>query len=233
MYRIYGALFFIFFYTVIKNLKRRGPLLIAVFMLSFICMISTGSRGALVLILLESLFVIYYFRKNPYIKYFTYIVIASIVYNIVQYWDIINPLLGRAVYFDTNNASENTRISMYGQFFKFLNDESPLPMLFGLGNNNSYYPHSYYPHNIVIESVVYHGLVFFGILIAASTELFRKLKDKDEIRYFVLIFFPIILGSMLSGSFQDNYPVISLVFYCYLNHFKMKKQVYDRHIQLH
>lgn len=216
MYRIYGLLFFAFYYAVIMKTERKGSSLLIVFLMSFVCLISTGSRGGTLILLMEMIAVAIYFRKNTIVKYFVYALISVFFYYIIQYWELISELLGRSVFIDVTSASENTRLSMLDGFIKFLQTEPMGTLLFGLGNNNHYYP-NYYPHNIIIESIVYHGLFFLTFMIIAATSFIKKLLIKrNEMRVLLLIFSPIFIGAMVSGYLLDNFTIISLVFYAYL-----------------
>jgi len=215
MYRIYGVLFFIFYYVIVDNKLEVNKQLLFVFILSFICLISTGSRGGTIVFLMEFIAVAYYFRKETLLRLFILFSTAILVYVFIQYWELISSVLGRAVYFDATADSENTRLSMLDDFFHFIDYESLQPMLFGLGNNNHYYS-ELYPHNIIIEFIVYHGLLFFWFISLCLLYMINKMRTNKDIRSLAFVYSPIAFGAMVSGYYLDNFTIISLIFYSFL-----------------
>jgi hypothetical protein len=93
--------------------------------------------------------------------------------------------------------------------FEFFDIDTSWNILFGVGNESHYYP-IMYPHNFFVEALVYHGALF---AIGLAFMMFYGIKAgmRDYIgRYVMMFYFPILFGAMLSGSFLDNYHLISV-----------------------
>ncbi len=213
MYRIYAFSFFLMIVNlVIHEEKRFNIALLFVYIASLVGLISTGSRGATVLILVETLVVLYYFRRSRMLQLASFALVSLSVYFIVINWELLSDVLGRLVYFDLTNASEKSRLLMIYNFFAFIETESSSNLLFGVGNDSIYYP-NWYPHNIIIESIVYHGFIYSLLLFLVIVYAIRLSITDRRLLYIVGLFSPMILGSMLSGSYLENFSILSLALY--------------------
>lgn len=215
LYRIFGVLFTVFFVIALCR-KVRLTQFTFVFFLSSISILLTASRGGTLVILAMFLMVLYYFFRYGYLKYALPLLVFFMFSVVVVNWEFIQFILGRAVHFDLNNASEAYRFQQYFVAYAFLAEGSSIELLFGLGEDNRYYKYGLYPHNILVEVLVYNGLAFmfllFVMLIVVTYLYFNRLI------VLLIVFSPIVIGSILSGDLTDNFIVLSIFFMPFLNH---------------
>ncbi len=210
MYRILGVLFFLMYCSLSIQKSPKYYLLLLSYVATLIGLVLTGSRGATVVFLLQTLFLLIYFRNFNFAKYVVLIGFVALFFVIFSYWDVVSGILGRVIYFDMNNGSESVRANMYLIVLDVFEAESSTTLLFGLGNESNYFQ-GIYPHNLFIEILLYHGIVFFLATLILGGLLFLKSRGNNFIGFCFLVFLPIIFGTMLSGNLTDNYPVLSLL----------------------
>jgi len=176
-------------------------------------MVKTGSRGATIIGLLMILSFVYTLLKikSLWLKLTSFVAILSMLG-----WFLINFILSsaadsRAFWFYDKGASSSS-ISERGGFWDnlpnfFLKDN----YLFGEGSDYLYS----YPHNIYLD-LLYNGgffpclmLIIFSVLCGIYI-LQGKLQGSWKI--IVIVFFPVFIGSFLSGTSYDNYSIVSLIF---------------------
>ncbi|MBB1322653.1 O-antigen ligase, partial [Shewanella sp. SR43-8] len=178
----------------------------------FLGLVATGSRGGTVILIFCTLPFLIYMRTTGLFKYIMAVSIMFILSLAWVYWEFVSNFMGRLLFFDLNNSSEATRISMYENLFYFLKFENSLNLLLGLGNLNYLYPEKgFYPHNLIIELVVYHGLIYFFIVVFFSIYALYSFISKPLMFKVLSVFIPIAIGTMLSGDLTDNYIVFLFI----------------------
>lgn len=211
-YRVIGYLYVLFLLTsILTGALRRYRLLLLV--VAGLPLLTTGSRGAVpVLIFLVTLYIKSEFShsRNGVIKASLVVLMASGL--MLYYYETIKRVFWRLFYFDSENASLNTRWEFLNAAVHYWDSISLQDLLFGNGESQRVF--SYYPHNIFLESFVYHGifvaaifLVFALVLIYA---LYLPLDGRCRNLNLALLFAPIFLGSLVSGSLFEAYSVAAV-----------------------
>jgi len=220
-YRIIAVVFFLYLALAHKNYSKiKGKISISSLLVTSLCLVSTllimvktGSRGATIIGLLMILSFVYTLLKikSLWLKLTSFVAILSMLG-----WFLINFILSsaadsRAFWFYDKGASSSS-ISERGGFWDnlpnfFLKDN----YLFGEGSDYLYS----YPHNIYLD-LLYNGgffpclmLIIFSVLCGIYI-LQGKLQGSWKI--IVIVFFPVFIGSFLSGTSYDNYSIVSLIF---------------------
>jgi hypothetical protein len=211
LYRIYALLFAMLFVALAYGRRSvlRGFGIVFSLGLLFVAMAGTGSRGALLVTGAIAAYLILFGGRFPLSKTgFRLSIIAAVVAGLVLARDVFTSYTARLFLFALSNSSTATRLSFYRGAADFLDAERGLKLLFGVGLKNAYF--TFYPHNLLVEALVYGGL-YRGIvttLLLAALVVYVLRNGKSS--WVVLVFSGIILGSMVSGSSMDNYPVLSL-----------------------
>jgi hypothetical protein len=199
----------LFFYAVclVFSLRYRNRLLTVIFAcMAFYSVLKIGSRGGIVALLF--LWGLVAFR-NFSIKYFLLIAFALLVAYFFLDLDAI--FSSRAFYFSSDSESSNIRLDKLAMIDEFLSGEE---VLFGMS-----YPYALvgnYPHNIFAEFLIFHGVIAFAILLffvllVAKAYIFP---GPQWVTDSIIIFSPILVGALFSGSLLDNYFFVAIA--CYL-----------------
>lgn len=210
LYRIFGFVFTILFISIIYSKKNKIHLFISI-ILFFLCMISTGSRGSLIVMIyiLAIVFININYLHNKILLTLSIFALAYFGYQ--EYEEYTSRLL----YFSLENKSISERIGYYNSFTNYYDTAHFVDFIFGSGESNNIF--NFYPHNLFLESLVYHGAIILmvsilGIFVIITNCLFRVDPKNIESNIYFL-FTPIAIGSMFSGSFFESYPVIAVGMY--------------------
>ena len=209
LYRIYGVCFLLGF--LIESRKGKiilGKLFIVLAAL-FINITATGSRGGFLVYILCLGYALFVLRSRKAVFLSLCFTVGFIVLALVVYWDVVEVFIWRLIYFDQSNNSEAGRLYYYAQLSKFF-DEGGGNLIFGLGDNNHIY--KFYPHNLLLETLVFNGLYTLFLVLSLMLLWFYSIISKYK-QLGLIIFLPILLGSLLSGSMFDNYTFVSAGFY--------------------
>lgn len=184
------------------NLTTPSIIMLLIF---FLGMLSTGSRGGLVTLLIYLSVLIISIRISPLIILAFSLSVLFGVCFIIDYWHIFGGIINRLIFFDLSNNSEAYRFSNYTLLSKFLNDSDSYQILFGLTSENSLL--SFYPHNIILELIFYCGLISVIIFMLGFVLIF---KNYNLYKYIIFLFLGVGFGSLVSGNMQYNFPILSL-----------------------
>ncbi|QUM77883.1 hypothetical protein HWV00_17540 [Moritella sp. 24] len=212
LYRIFGVMFLLGLILFLSKLAEdRSVLLLVISYFSYvISMLSTGSRGGMLVLIVTTLFMVVSLRHNKLIINSVRFMFLSIFIFCFYYWDDIAELFWRLVYFDQSNNSEAGRIMFYNNALKFFDDNNPMNILFGLGDNNHVF--SFYPHNIILETMVNSGVYLLCLLVFSLFIFIVFMNNSGRYKHTIVVI-PILMGSMLSGGALDNYVVFTFLFY--------------------
>ena len=209
LYRIYGVCFLLGFLIETRKGKIILGKLFIVLAALFINIMATGSRGGFLVFILCLGYVLFILRNKKAVLLSLCFTLGVIVLALVIYWDVVEVFIWRLIYFDPSNNSEAGRLYYYAQLSKFF-DEGVINLIFGLGDNNHIY--KFYPHNLLLETLVFNGLYTLFLVLSLMLLWFYSIISKYK-QLGLIIFLPILLGSLLSGSMFDNYTFVSAGFY--------------------
>lgn len=202
-YRITGFSYACFYVTSLIHKNIKTNYFVIAFFSTLTTALATQSRGALLLSLIFMVITMGLFLTKSKYKYLFIITFSIFAYFIYSNISTLLSLLGRSAYFDVNNASEATRLDFASYSIDYYNNLSFTEFLIGLSYPNKYfYEEGSYPHNLFIEIFMSFGLIYFLLITLFS--LFSILKMNKNERLILLTFFPIYLGSQLSGYFGDH-----------------------------
>jgi hypothetical protein len=211
LYRIYALLFAMLFVALAYGRRSllRGTGIFFILGLLFVAMAGTGSRGAILVTAAIAVYLILFGGRFPISKTgFRLSVAAAAAGGILLARKVFTTYTARLFLFALSSNSTAARLSFYGGAADFLAAERGLKLLFGVGVHNAYF--TFYPHNLLVEALVYGGLyravATVVLLVAMVVYVLRNGKSS----WVVLVYSGIIIGSMVSGSTMDNYPVLSL-----------------------
>lgn len=230
-YRIIGYFYILFLITSLLTgaLTKYRFLLLAV---AVTILLSTGSRGAIpVILLLTILHAKMALRHSPYGLLKIIFGLLGLFVGALYYLENFQERFWRLFYFTLENASLQTRWSFLDDAMQYIETMSFKDFLLGDGESQRVF--FYYPHNIVLESFVYHGIFVASIFViylalflrALSQSLYAKISNWN----LILLFSPVFLGSMVSGSFFEAYTVAAVTVLVLLrsisktSHFKSSK----------
>jgi hypothetical protein len=176
--------------------------------------ISTGSRGAFVVISVFTIIVVMMesegrlkTRKIGIINILLYVLLLSILIGIGIFVAYI--FGSRSLFFNINNTSEASRVGYYVLFFSGDYIENIFDVFWGVSSGNGGFKN--YPHNIVIESFVWGGVTMLSLVIFSMLWTANALiRGRGRVRQYGAIVAIIFVSSLLSGSFVDNYPAVSM-----------------------
>lgn len=190
----------LFFYAVclIYDLRNKKRLMITVFAcMAFYSVLKIGSRGGIV-----ALFFLWALVAFRYFSWRNFILILLALGGAYVLSDVDAILSSRAFYFSSDSESSYIRLNKLAMIDEFFNGNE---VLFGMS-----YPYSIvgnYPHNIFAEFLIFHGIFAFGLLLAlvlAVAKIFLS-SGRTWINDSIIIFSPVMVGSLFSGSLMDNY----------------------------
>lgn len=193
-----------------KKAPRMAALLFMLFSAAVLIALSTGSRGAaVVLASLISLVLLFQWHSFSNIRGAHIFRIFTILTGSIAlgfFLDAMRDIFWRTFYF--NDLDSGFRFGALKTALDFLSQEKGLELIFGYGPINPYF--SFYPHNLFVESLVYGGLLqgLFSVLLFISlTSCIIKSHNKDFLFLFPLL--GISIGALFSGGIQYNFPVFS------------------------
>lgn len=196
--------FILLCYYDIKNKKISfSPILIlssGIFMLG---MFFTGSRGALIVVLIYFILIFSLSIKQPKVLFISLLSFFAIIACAIYFWDYLEIYFHRLIYFNLDNNSESFRYDMWQDLATFRNSEY---LYFGLTEENNVL--SYYPHNIFLEVIFYFGI--YAAFAFAFGFLFFIFSFMENIKINIPML-GIVFGSFLSGNLQYNYIVLSIL----------------------
>lgn len=221
-YRVIGVVFLLHFVLFQEDYTSKNPkmwssvnsLLVTIVSLNIALsiMIKTGSRGAtivggfILLCFILSILAI----KIKSLKIASLGVITCIIIFILNSAISSNISNSRAFWFYDRGSSSSSIATREGFLENlpsfFLKDN------FLLGEGSSYL--YYYPHNLYLDLLYNAGIIPFLILLvftAIYIILFWKGKVHRNWKILTLVLSPIYIGSLVSGTLYDNYPVISMI----------------------
>jgi|GEM_PF-2445849 hypothetical protein len=202
LYRVVGFFWGVVLLSSISQRKGFYPwgALLCTFLAVYI-LFRTGSRGA-ILVLAVMFFSLYWvagFKKK---------IIAAL---------LLLPLLFSALHdfsfneyraFNFGGESTEVRISKVSAVNDFLTTGN---VFWGASDPSVYV--GVYPHNIVVEFLVYYGIPAFVALLVLLVAFFGLVAVNRKMAVMMLPFYPIVVGSLFSGSNMDNYFVIAVLIY--------------------
>ncbi|MEY8216684.1 MAG: hypothetical protein RPR97_19635 [Colwellia sp.] len=226
LYRIFGVLYMSLFISILIrgiDWKWANLILLSSYILVFIGLVATGSRGATIILLLCTIVLVIYLKNKLSLMKFIVLFSVPLVFLLYLYMDDIVGVMGRLLFFDVNNGSETVRLDMFSRLFVFFSDSTSKEILFGLGNlNRIFAEEGYYPHNLLVELIVYHGLIYFTVFMLFFLYTAFIFCKKTEANVSLLIFLPIVIGCQFSGNLTDNYIAFLAPALLYLNNHRYR-----------
>lgn len=214
IYRIvcFCLIMFSFYFYRIKALYLISQIL------GFIVILFTGSRGG-VLAFVTTFYV--YFTSFKKLKPFTFISVSlffTCLLLLFIYLFFPEVFDNRNFRFEAESDSVSYRLNNYSMLLYFWTD-SISNFLFGTHDITKYL--DIMPHNVVLEMYYFHGFVlgsltFFGIFLYFLKAFYTNLTR------FEFLVFPIVVGSLVSGTMWDNFIVVSIALNQILNLFERK-----------
>lgn len=186
-------------------------LLVFVLFSIFLIVISNGSRGALLSLLLSlTIFFLYYLKKNiqktiTLLKIFTasIIIISGSIYYIVNS-DFFFYILFRL---QSKGYEDNTRTDLFIAGYEMLRDS----YFFGVGGGNfmdnlnatSYRGNPLPPHNVFAEIFSQYGIVVFVLFLSILFIIYNKYYNRTiEIKYILVVsIVTLIINFMIQSSY--------------------------------
>ena len=182
--------------------------------LQIIGVIISGARGAMVLIIVYSIFISIKLIRHPSSLIKLFVIISSVIIVIYLNWPklikipIIAKSWGRVFAYITrdgiNWAGTSGRDILYGDAI-ILIKQSPL---FGHGFFGYWDKLGFSPHNIILEVLLQGGIIYLMFFLLAMIFLVRKVyklgkKDTYYEAYSILLIYPLVM-LMFSGSYIYN-----------------------------
>lgn len=205
LYRVFGVcLAFIIF----SEVKAGVFVSMARFFFSLVSalgIIFTGSRGGLVVLAVVSAI---YMVRNTYRFSPISLLSLSILFALFVPFVYYQVDQSRLFNFSASQESISVRLEAYSALSKF-SELSINKILFGYADFKKWT--HIMPHNLILESVLAYGIVFSAILIFGFVLyfyfFFSRIKNISSSALCVETSLLVILvGSMFSGTFYDNYP---------------------------
>lgn len=210
-YRIVGFSYICFYVMSLIHKDIKASFFLITYLSTLTTALATQSRGALLLsvvLLCMTSIVLVSKSKYRYLFLFAFLFTAYLIYSNITYLSIF---FGRSAYFDTNNASEATRLEFLSYIIDYYHNLSFNNFLLGLGYPNKYfYMTGYYPHNLFLELFISFGFLYFFVFIFLS--LFSFLRMNRSQWLLLLVFSPIYFGSQFSGYFGDHSYLLLIPF---------------------
>jgi hypothetical protein len=198
LYRIYGCIFLL---AAISAPQRAGGLVFILVPL-ILAILSTHSRGGILVVTFLMAYQSYRLFKRDS-KWMGVLLVVLAVFALGSYWGQVELLLGRGLQISIEDLLQNERSKLWSKALEFLKYGSGMNILFGVGAPNAYYPEQgLYPHNLVVEMLVYNGMLGLVLFLTCSTLAFIRLANWWS--HEALLFVPILIGSLLSGSMEDH-----------------------------
>jgi hypothetical protein len=209
-YKIIGVAFLFSTVCVIKNDLKKVYIPI-LYILSSYLLLKTGSRGAVFVIFVNTVvFFQYYLAFLRYSRVMKFMLMVASFAALYLLLPILIENFGRVFYFDMENGSISDRYNVILNSLMFFESDI-VSILFGLGVGNEIV--GPYPHNLIIEALLHHGLIFTSVLLLLGIYTLRVMYKNTHFRFLVILLIPMVIGSLFSGKFNDNYSVISLLAY--------------------
>jgi O-antigen ligase len=218
-YRIIGTIFLLHLvlfrenYTGEKGKISLTSILVTIIslLMALSIMIKTGSRGAIIVGIMMLISFLYSVLsiKIKWLKISIIVVISSFASFIFQSGFSASVLDSRAFWFYDRGASSSS-LATRGEFLNnFLSFFAKDNYLLGEGSDYIYS----YPHNLYLD-LLYNGGIFPFLALVVSTVIYGIILLKGEVnrrwKILSLLFLPIYIGSMFSGTIYNNYPIITM-----------------------
>lgn len=168
-------------------------------------MFFTGSRGALVVVILYFALMLIISYRQPKVMLSTALLFLVLIGVVFYYWDFFEVYFHRIIYFNLDNNSESYRFDKWKELSNFMENKN---FYFGLTEENNLI--NYYPHNILLELIFYFG-IYSGLAFFIGC-VFYALSFMKNINLNILML-GVLFGSMVSGNLQYNYMVLSILSY--------------------
>lgn len=223
-YRIVGVIFLLHlvifqkYYTITIKKYQLWSLVTSFFVtvsaliITLYILFTTGSRGATIVgivLLLSFLHTVLSIK----IKWLKIASLGMLIYLVMLFLNSsfsASFFDSRAFWFYDRGASSGSiaaRAGFLENFSSFFLEDN-----FLLGEGNSYLYS--YPHNLYLD-LLYNAGVFPFLVLVVFSAMYIVLLWKEKIpgnwKILTLIVLPIYLGSLVSGTLYDNYPVVSLI----------------------
>jgi hypothetical protein len=209
-YKIIGVTFLFSTICIIKNDLKKAYIPI-LYILSSYLLFETGSRAALVVIFVNTvIFLQYHIKLLRYSREMKFMLVVAFFAALYLLLPILIEIFERVFYFSMENRSISVRYEIIKNSLTFF-ERDVVSIMFGLGVGNDIV--GPYPHNLIIEALVHHGLIFTSVLLLLGVYTLRVMYKNTHFRFLVIPLIPMVLGSLFSGKFNDNYSVISLLSY--------------------
>jgi hypothetical protein len=220
-YRIIGIIFMLHIALFQENYtkaKNKIPIVeifatITCLLIALLIMVKTGSRGAII-VGGSMLLTFIYSMLSIKIKWLkiSIITIVSLIFVVIFQSRLTNALLdSRAFWFYDRGASSGSiaaRSAFWQNFLTFLTNDD---YLLGEGTNYIYS----YAHNLYLDLLYNAGLLPFLLFIlftVISAIILWTYKVNPIWKILFLLFLPIYIGSLFSGTMYNNYSIISMLF---------------------
>ena len=213
-------------YVISYAIRKKTILSILVSLMSVVMILSFGTRGPLLCVIVFVAFFVLIFGKFKYakiIKTSTVILFGFLYLYIDEFMLFLQRSLQslhmstRIVdnYFRDELDVSEARVDFIDELLQVMNSGS-FP-LFGEGLCGSYKYIGIYPHNLLIELLFSFGYVCGGIIFVLIIVLFIRAmiisNDITEKSFLLLLFCSSILKLMMSGSFLDESTFFMLIGY--------------------
>lgn len=216
--------FLLFNHNKIFSIKNIAVFFIV--LLSFFCMLRTGSRGPFVTLCLLIILCVFARIKN---KTISIIIVGIIILTFYLFQDIviqilgdISPILRARLESGDSSGRENLYSHALSLFYS-----SPLW-------GSSYVVDGFYSHNMLLDALIGMGIWGGATLSVIYFKCLRRftnsLRNKDEYRWIHLLLIQAIIGGMFSGAFYNSALLSMMIVIVFLiKKHKMadcKKQMY-------
>jgi O-antigen ligase len=176
-------------------------------------LVKTGSRGATIV----GSFVILFFAysilniKKIWLKIGSLALLSYLINSFIRSSNFVATIFSSRTFNyrdpDPSSKSIELRTKFLENISSFFQRDNYL-----IGEGSSYLYH--YPHNLYLDLLYNAGIFPFLILLACTAIyafLFFSKKLDKKWKYMSLIMSPIYMGSLVSGTLYDNYPIISMM----------------------
>lgn len=173
--------------------------------LGFFNVLMTGSRGGVLAIMTPLYVLITTYKAN--VKIIFYIILFTILVGILLAPYFYEELTSNRVFrIDISEESLTVRLFNYYYLPEFLSS-SFSNFMFGVSDIKAHLP--VMPHNIILETFYMHGFIL-GILVCFGFIAFIIRCFNFKLSNLEIILLPVLVGSMFSGTYWDNFLVVAL-----------------------
>ncbi len=209
LYRIGIFFYCLILLKILDTKKMRLQLFSISFIIFGLLILYLETRGGLVIFALVTVNAICFILKKNIFHYF---LVATLILLMFIDLDGLSSLSHGGLRVDIHGLSEGFRLDSFSWFISCLSFTCPI-----FGDGGGFYEKmGNYPHNLFSEALIYQGYISFILLIICFLYVSYFFSYKKEL----LVGYPIILATLLSGDNRDNTIAIILLFYYVV---KMKK----------